>query len=375
MNGFGEGVGSINSYIDEMSEMIKGTFSDSKGKMDNQFEDIIAKIKSLKNSDKIKEEASGLKDFNEKLTLWFKHCGIMFFKVILILYIPICWYLITRKGYSVGGTDLNNFPYRDPNTNKKSYNQISQLYKQSGGDAGGTFDILGPYRNVTIPYQGILDVEPEGFIPNIRLWGIDSFAGSISLLRFVLSFILAAGRDITGYDNNSSKNFLKFILAIPIGYFGVIMVTIFGMAIALFMNMLTLTIKIKDYWWPFAGTRLFSGTTWIFILMLFGLFAPYSSLIFLLITFLASTYTVIQHLGLWIFVFGAPFTYLYKQVNKNNYTEITHFIKSIMNAVFWVYMSFVLLYPTKIIWGSGAFTGGLLYLVYLLFTQGPNVFK
>ena len=133
----------------------------------------------------------------------------MLWKVILILYIPICWYLITRKGYTVGGTNLNSFPYRDPNTNQKSFNQVAQLYKQAGG--GGKFNILGPYKEVSIPYEGVLDIEAQGFTDNIRLWAIDSFAGSIATLRFILSFVLAANRDLTGYDSNSSNNFLKFM--------------------------------------------------------------------------------------------------------------------------------------------------------------------
>ena len=171
---------------------------------------------------------------------------------------------------------------------------------------------MGPYQEVSIPYNGILDVEAKGFTDNVRLWAIDSFAGSIATLRFILSFILAANRDLTGYDSNSSSNFLKFILSIPIGYMLTIVITLMGMVLALVMNFLTLTIKIKDYWWPFAGTRLFSGATWIFILMIFGLFAPYSSFIFLSVTGISSIYTLVQQFGLWIFVFGAPFTFVYR---------------------------------------------------------------
>jgi len=109
--------------------------------------------------------------------------------------------------------------------------------------------------------------------------------------------------------------------------------------------------------------------------MIFGLFAPYSSFIFLLVTGISSIYTLVQQFGLWIFVFGAPFTFVYREIKKGNYTDVMKFIKSIMNGVFWVYMYFVLFYPTKIIWGAPAMTGGLIYLLYLLFTQGPNVFK
>lgn len=374
MNGFGEGVDSMNDIIGNFQEYIRGEFKDSKGKMDNQFTDFIERIKKLKDTgdleDDMKKEEN--QKFMTKFTIWLKESGMMLWKVILILYIPICWYLITRKGYTVGGTNLSSFPYRDPNINKKSFNQVAQLYKQAGG---GKFDILGPYKEVSIPYEGILDVEAKGFIDNIRLWAIDSFAGSIATLRFILSFILAASRDLTGYDSNSSYNFLKFILAIPIGYILTIIVTLMGIFLALVMNILTLTVKIKDYWWPFAGTRLFSGATWIFILMLFGLFAPYSSFIFLLITTISSIYTLIQQFGLWIFIFGAPFTYVYREIKKGNVGDILKFAKSIMNGVFWVYMYFVLFYPTKIIWGGAAMTGGLMYLVYLLFSQGPNVFK
>ena len=375
MDGLGLGVDAINGHIEKFQQMIFGEFKESKGKMDNQFTDFIDMIRQLKDTGDLEEQMDKEenKEFMTKVTIWAKESGMMLLKVILILYIPICWYLITRKGYSVGGTDLNNFPYRDPNVNSKSFNQISQLYKQAGG--AGKFNILGPYREVSIPYNGILDHEAEGFVPNIRLWAIDSFAGSISTLRFILSFILAANRDLTGYDSNSSSNFLKFILSIPIGYILTIVITLMGMVLALALNFLILTIKIKDYWWPFAGTRLFSGATWIFILMIFGLFAPYSSFIFLLITVVASLYTLLQHGGLWIFIFGAPFSYMYKEIKRGNTGDIMNFVKSILNGVFWVYMYFVLFYPTKIIWGAPAMTGGLVYLIYLLFTNGPNVFK
>ena len=375
MDGLGLGVDAINGHIKDFQKMIFGEFKESKGKMDNQFTDFIDMIRKLKDTGDLDEQMDKEenKKFMTKLTIWLKESGMMLWKVILILYIPICWYLITRKGYTVGGTNLNNFPYRDPNVNSKSFNQISQLYKQAGG--AGKFNILGPYREVSIPYNGVLDHEAEGFVPNIRLWAIDSFAGSISTLRFILSFVLAANRDLTGYDNNSSSNFLKFILSIPIGYILTIVITLMGMVLALALNFLILTIKIKDYWWPFAGTRLFSGATWIFILMIFGLFAPYSSFIFMLITAVASVYTLVQQGGLWIFIFGAPFSYMYKEIKRGNTGDIMKFVKSILNGVFWVYMYFVLFYPTKIIWGGPAMTGGLVYLIYLLFTNGPNVFK
>ena len=375
MDGLGSGVDAFNTRIADMQEYLRAQFGESKDKMDGQFLDVIQMVKDLKDTgdldEQMKEESN--QKFLTKLTIWLKESGIMLWKVILILYIPICWYLITRKGYTVGGTNLNSFPYRDPNTNQKSFNQVAQLYKQAGG--GGKFNILGPYKEVSIPYEGILDTEAQGFNQNIRLWAIDSFAGSIATLRFILSFVLAANRDLTGYDSNSSNNFLKFILAIPVGYILTIVITLMGLFLALAMNILTLTVKIKDYWWPFAGTRLFSGATWIFILMLFGLFAPYSSFIFLLITAISSIYTLIQQFGLWIFIFGAPFTYMYRSVKKGDTGDILKFVKSIMNGVFWVYMYFVLFYPTKIIWGGPAMTGGLVYLIYLLFTNGPNIFK
>ena len=103
--------------------------------MDGQFTDFIDMIRELKDTGDLEEQMDKEenKEFMTKVTIWLKESGMMLLKVILILYIPICWYLITRKGYSVGGTDLNNFPYRDPNVNSKSFNQISQLYKQAGG--------------------------------------------------------------------------------------------------------------------------------------------------------------------------------------------------------------------------------------------------
>ena len=358
--GFGEGINSIDNIIKKLQEWIRDSFKDSKGKMDTQFTDFIGTIKKLKDTGDLEKdmEKEENKKFMTKFTIWLKECGTLLLKIIVILYIPICWYLITRKGYSVGGTNLNDFPYRDPNINKKSFNQIAQLYKQSGG--AGKFNILGPYREVSVPYNGILDVEPNGFIDNIRFWAVDSFAGSISLLRFILSFVLAANRDITGFDSNSSYNFEIYFSNSDWLYFNNSDNTIRNGSCT-YTEFIYINCKIKDYWWPFAGTRLFSGATWIFILMLFGLFAPYSSIIFLIVSVFASLYTLVQQFGLWIFVFGAPFSYMYKKIKSGDTGELMTFMKSILNGVFWVYMYFVLFYPTKIIWGAPAMTGGLVY--------------
>ena len=79
----------------------------------------------------------------------------------MILYVPICWFLITRKGYNVGGDDINGYPYRDPNQNVKSYGKVNEIFKQAGGkgrsktQSGGGF--TGPY---TKQYEQIGNAVP-----------------------------------------------------------------------------------------------------------------------------------------------------------------------------------------------------------------------
>ena len=135
MDGLGLGVDAINAQLQNLQQMIFGEFKDSKGKMDNQFTDFIDMIRQLKDTGDLEEQMD--KEENKKfLTKLYNLVERIWYDVMesfLILYIPICWYLITRKGYNVGGTNLNNFPYRDPNVNKKSFNQVAQLYKQAGG--------------------------------------------------------------------------------------------------------------------------------------------------------------------------------------------------------------------------------------------------
>ena len=370
--GLGNGADAIQGILETLQAQIATNFNTSKNNMQKQFGDYIDMIKEFKEDD-LKERAADTGGFLQKFVLWLTECGVLFGKIVAILYIPICWFLITRKGYSVGGTDLNNFPYRDPAKNQKSFNQIADLYKQAGG-GGGKFNITGPYNHVSIPYEGILDAEATGFTQNVRAWAIDSFAGSISVLRFILSFILAASRDMTGYNSGSDWNFAKFILSIPLGYFLTIIITILGLFVGMLLNLMTLTVKVKDYWWPFAGTRLFSGATWILILMVFGIFAPYSSFIFLLVTMISALYSFLQHMGLIIFIFGAPFTFAYKKVKMGETGELLDFMKAVFNGLFWVYMFAVLFIPTYIIWGAQSMTGGLAYLLYVLYTRGPNVF-
>ena len=323
-----------------------------------------------------------------KLIGWFEMAGKLILRVFLILYFPICWYLICRKGYNIGGTDINNFPYRDPNSNRKSYNNISDIYKQAGGknakggartppvQTGGAplkFTIAGSYDSVEAPYQ-ILTENPTDAFTNIKIWSIDSLASSFAFCRLILATIMALTSPLCGYDNTSESNFLKFIISIPVGFLLCPLILIFGMFFSLLINFLILLLKVKDFWFPFANTRLFSPVAWLFILMLLGLFAPYMSFVLAIIMFLALIYSTIQWAGLSVFMVGSPFFYINHKLKTGEGTEIPRMFKSIGNGVFWVYMIFLLTGPTQLIWGNSAMMGGFLYLIYIIFSKGFIVF-
>ena len=235
------------------------------------------------------------------------------------------------------------------------------------------FTVVGSYDSVEFPYQ-ILNESPNDAFTNIKIWGVDSLATSFSFGRLLLSAIVALASPLCGYDNTSNSNFLKFILAIPLGFLLCPLILIVGMFVSLLINFLVLILKVKDYWFPFANTRLFSPVAWMFFLMLFGLFPVYMSIILTVIMLLAVLYSTIQWIGLSVFVVGAPFLYIYNKNRTGETAEIPRMFKSIGNGVFWFYMLYLLMGPTQLIWGNSAMTGGLLYLAYLVITKGFVIF-
>ena len=349
----------------------------------NRFKEI-ENLRMVK-TDKTKEQYAEM-SVSARLSEWLTMAGELILRVFLILYFPICWYLICRKGYNIGGTDIGSFPYRDPNVNRKSYNNISEIYKQSGGknknggsknvQTGGAplkFTIAGNYDSVEAPYQ-VLSENPSGAFTNIKIWSIDSMATSFSFGRLILATLMALTSPLCGFDNTTDSNFFKFILSIPIGFIICPLILIMGMFFSLLINFLILLLKVKDYWFPFANTRLFSPVAWLFLLMLLGLFAPYMTFVLTVIMLLALLYSTIQWAGLSLFVVGAPFFYINNKLSTGENAEIPRMFKSIGNGVFWVYMIYLLIGPTQTIWGDSAMIGGILYLVYLIVTKGFIVF-
>ena len=163
--------------------------------------DLYNRFKEIENlrvvkADKTKEEYAKM-SIGKRLSEWLTLAGELILRVFLILYFPICWYLICRKGYNIGGTNIGSFPYRDPNVNRKSYNNISDIYKQAGGNkkvqSGGAplkFTIAGNYDSVEAPYQ-VLSESPAGAFTNIKIWSIDSLATSFAFCRLILATIMA----------------------------------------------------------------------------------------------------------------------------------------------------------------------------------------
>ena len=349
----------------------------------NRFKEI-EKLRVVE-TDKTKEDFAKM-SVTSKLYEWLIMASELILRVFLILYFPICWYLICRKGYNIGGTDIASFPYRDPNVNRKSYNNISEIYKQAGGknkassskpiQSGGAplkFTIAGNYDSVEAPYQ-VLSESPSNAFTNIKIWSIDSMATSFAFGRLILATIMALTSPLCGFDNTTDSNFFKFILSIPIGFIVCPLILIFGMFFSLLINFLILLLKVKDYWFPFANTRLFSPVAWLLLLMILGLFAPYMTFVLTIIMLLALLYSTIQWAGLSLFVVGAPFFYINNKLSTGENAEIPRMFKSIGNGVFWVYMIYLLLGPTQLVWGDSAMIGGILYLVYLIITKGFIVF-
>jgi hypothetical protein len=315
--------------------------------------------------------------FLTKIQEWTKDVGKTFISSLMILYIPICWFLITRKGYNVGGDDINGYPYRDPNQNVKSYGKVNEIFKQAGGkgrsktQSGGGF--TGPYTKVEPPYT-LLNSDSTGIFTLFTFWLIESMAATFSFLRAGLQGILSSFRNITGYDPNSNYNTYKFMFSIPISFMIIPFLTVFAFIIPLVLNILVFVLKIKDYWFPFVGTRLFSPVVWILIFLFTGLFVPYGTLILLLAFSFAMLYASLQWMGFSIFTFAAPLLFIGRKLSMNQMGEITKMFKATLNGFFWIFMWFVLTGPTRKHFKDPAMYGGMAYLIYLFATTQGKVF-
>lgn len=336
----------------------------------NRFKDI-EKLKSS-NTDEAPEQWN-TKDFNGKFTGWIEESFKLLLRVFLVLWFPICWFVITRRGYDIGGINVNDYPYRNPNINRKSFSNISKIYEQAGG-APFKFTVIGNYDSVETPYQ-ILSEQDVSLPGRLKTWIIDSLATVSALGRLLLSMILSVSSPLTGFDNSKDSNFFKFIMSIPVGYIMCPIILLGGMFLVLLLSMLIIILKVKDYWWPFVGSRTFSPIALIFIFIILGIFAPYASIIIVLSFIFSIIFSFIHWLGIWLFVIGAPFIFVSKKLRSGESEQISKMMKAIANGTFWIYMFMVLNGPTKIIWGDSAAMGGLIYLLYLAFTTKGQILK
>ena len=302
-------------------------------------------------------------DFTGKFTGWLEECAFLLIKVFTLLWFPICWFIITRRGYEIGGVNVNDYPYRNPNINRKSFSNISKIYEQAGG-APFKFTIIGTYDSVESPYQ-ILSEQDTSLPGRLKIWIIDSLATISALGRLILAMILSISTPLTGFDNSKDSNLFKFMCSIPIGYIMCPLILLGGMFLVMLLGMLIIILKVKDYWWPFVGSRTFSPVVLIFIFIILGIFAPYASIIIILSFIFSLLISTIHWFGIILFVIGAPLIFVSKKLKSGESEQISKMMKAIANGTFWIYMFLVLNGPTKIIWGDSTAMGGLFYLIYL----------
>ena len=343
----------------------------------NRFKD----IENLRNIKTLPEENFENVDFQGKIMGWLHGCGVILIKVFTLLWFPICWFVVTRRGYNIGGVNVNDFPYRNPSLNRKSFSNISKIYEQAGGKrkmsgAGGPlkFTIIGTYDSVEAPYQ-ILSEQDNSIVGGFKIWAIDSLATISALGRLMLSMLLNIFTPLTGFDNAADSNLFKFMLSIPIGYIMCPLILLGGMLLITIFGMIILVLKVKDYWWPFVGSRTFSPVALIFFMIILGLFAPYGSLILAISFFFAMVFSTIHWFGIMLFIIGAPIIFIAKKLRSGESEQIGKLLRGVGNGSFWIYMLMILYGPTKIIWGNGAALGGLAYLIFLAFSTRGQILK
>ena len=295
------------------------------------------------------------------------------FTTLSFVYMPMCAYIITRKGYSVGGTDVNDFPYSDNKTSgSRLLKEFTETYKQMGGGSskaykGGSSGIgpgyvYGPYRSVQFPYtlaaKSYTDYNAFTFV---MIWLVESIAGSYCFGRQLLDAMLGMFRAMgIGFDPGKSSNqrmvsFAKcFLAAIPFMSIIPIMTALLPI-----YNTIQLFIRVPNRLWPFVGNRTFS-TVFIFIILaitVVGLMS-YITVLTTIITLVSGILTTLQVLGYSIFFFLAP---LFLAGSRDNI-----YLSAILGPVLKVYLivliTLVIILPTNAEFGQEAMIGGLIAL-------------
>ena len=231
------------------------------------------------------------------------------FITLSFIYLPMCTYIVTCKGYSVGGTDLNDFPYSNNKTSGSGLiKEFSETYKQlgggkcnqKGGASGISSDFLyGPYRTVQFPYtladKSYTDYNALTFF---MLWIIESTASSFCMGRQLLDAMLSIFKTMgVGFDPAKSPNermmsFAKcFLAAIPF-------MTLIPLMTAFLpiYNMIQLLVRVPNRLWPFVGNRTFS-TVFIFIILTLTVvgITAYITILTTSLTTVSTALTAAQH--------------------------------------------------------------------------------
>lgn len=287
------------------------------------------------------------------------------------IYLPMCTYIVTRKGYSVGGTDIDSFPYsNNKTTGSNLLKEFSETYKQLGGgkpQKGGSGGVgpdfvYGPYRSVQFPYTMIAKSYTEyNAFTFFLIWIVESVAGSYSLGRQLLDAILGLFKGMgVGFDPAKSPNqrmmsFAKcFLVAIPF----MSIIPLMSAFLPIY-NMIHLIVRVPNRLWPFVGNRTFS-TVFIFIILAFtviGLYA-YITLLTLTLTSVSGVLTTLQILGYSLFFFLSP-AFLAASRDRIYWSAI---IGPVIKVYLLVLTTLIILLPTNAEFGQEATIGGLIAL-------------
>tara|TARA_A100001015_G_C14993744_1_gene715210 strand:- start:276 stop:1496 length:1221 start_codon:yes stop_codon:yes gene_type:complete len=348
----------------------------------NKPTDLTDKSKSYYYLFKQRTVADERRDISDRLNAWFigdnKIAKFSVLRLVFItltfVYLPMCTYIITRKGYSVGGTDIDDFPYNDSKTSGSGLlKEFRETYKQLGGakspttQRGGSTGIgpgfvFGPYRTVQFPYtltaKSYTDYNAFIFF---LIWIIESTAGSYCFGRQLLDALLSTLKAMgVGFDPSKTPNqrmmsFAKcFLVAIPL----VALIPVMSAVLPVY-NMVQLIVRIPNRLWPFVGNRTFS-TLFIFMILaitVFGLVA-YITALSSTLTVVSGILTLTQVISYSLFFFLSP---LFLAGSRDN-IYWSAILGPIIKVYLLVLLFLIIILPTNAEFGMEATIGGLIAL-------------